>query len=149
MCESIPAASIPPRANMVYKRTQHVVSNMLAQHVAFVWTGLKGKTSVIKLSVSIFGQTAVCRIYTVSREPIRLPEIQWYLITLVKVLANERNMCQHVGHNTLGCVAWCWHMLRPVWNQSNFLPNICQHFFCSPVTDEPGRCIPTWSDCIL
>ena len=26
--------------NMVYKRTQHVVPNMLAQHVAFVCTGL-------------------------------------------------------------------------------------------------------------
>ena len=26
---------------MVYKRTQHVVPNMLAQHVAFVCTGLK------------------------------------------------------------------------------------------------------------
>ena len=23
------------------------------------------------------------------------------------------------------------------------LPNICQHFFCPPVTDEPGGCIPT------
>ena len=21
---------------------------------------------------------------------------------------------------------------------TSFLPNICQHFFCSPVTDEPG-----------
>ena len=100
----------PPRANMVYKRTQHVVSNMLAQHVAFVWTGLKGKTSVIKLSVSIFGQTAVCRIYTVSREPIRLPEIQWYLITLVKVLAT----CCVRLYTMLGYVACCWHMLRPV-----------------------------------
>ena len=42
----------------------------------------KGKFSVIKLSVSIFGQTAVYRIFTVSREPIRLSEIQYvrYLI---------------------------------------------------------------------
>ena len=32
---------------------------------------------MIKLSVSIFGQTAGCGIYTVNREPIRLPEIQY------------------------------------------------------------------------
>ena len=32
---------------------------------------------MIKLSVSIFGQTAVYRIYTVSREQIRLPEFQY------------------------------------------------------------------------
>ena len=32
---------------------------------------------MIKLSVSIFGQTAVYRIYTMSREPIRLPEFQY------------------------------------------------------------------------
>ena len=31
---------------------------------------------VLKLSVSIFGQTTGYGIYTVSREPIRLPEIQ-------------------------------------------------------------------------
>ena len=37
----------------------------------------EGKFSVIKLSVSIFGQITVYRIYTVSREPIRLPEIQY------------------------------------------------------------------------
>ena len=43
-----------------------------------VFDHFKGKFSVIKLSVSIFGQTVVCRIYTctVSREPIRLPEFQ-------------------------------------------------------------------------
>ena len=35
---------------------------------------------VIKLSVSIFGQTEVYRIYTVSREPMRLPEIQYPVI---------------------------------------------------------------------
>ena len=32
---------------------------------------------MIELSVSIFGQTAVYRIYTVSREPMRLPEIHY------------------------------------------------------------------------
>ena len=32
---------------------------------------------MIKLSVSIFGQTTGDRIYTMSREPIRLPEIQY------------------------------------------------------------------------
>ena len=37
----------------------------------------EGKFSVIKLSVSIFGQTKGYRIYTVRREPIRLPEIQY------------------------------------------------------------------------
>ena len=37
----------------------------------------EGKFSVIILSVSIFGQTAGYRIYTMSREPIRLPELQY------------------------------------------------------------------------
>ena len=32
---------------------------------------------MMKLSVSIFGQTTEYRIYTVSREPIILPEIQY------------------------------------------------------------------------
>ena len=32
---------------------------------------------MIKLSVSISGQTAGYRIYTVSKEPIRLPEVQY------------------------------------------------------------------------
>ena len=36
-----------------------------------------GNFSVIKLSVSIFGQTTGYRICTVSREPIRLPEMQY------------------------------------------------------------------------
>ena len=63
-------------------------------------------------------------------QPIRL-RVQFGL----KARANERNMlgktcCVHL-YTMLGYVAWCWHMLRPVWNQSNFLPNICQHFFCS------------------
>ena len=35
------------------------------------------KRSVIKLSVSIFGQTTGYRIYTVSREQIRLPEARY------------------------------------------------------------------------
>ena len=35
------------------------------------------KVSVIKMLVSIFGQTTVYKIYTVSREPIRLPEVQY------------------------------------------------------------------------
>ena len=33
--------------------------------------------SIVSRSVSIFGQTAGYRIYTVSREPIRLPEMQY------------------------------------------------------------------------
>ena len=37
----------------------------------------EGKIFVIKLSVSIFGQITGYRIYTVSREPIRLLEIQY------------------------------------------------------------------------
>ena len=37
----------------------------------------EGKFSVIKLSVSILGQTTGYKIYTVSRKPIRLPEIQY------------------------------------------------------------------------
>ena len=36
-----------------------------------------GKISVIKMLVSIFGQTTVYKIYTVSRELITLPEIQY------------------------------------------------------------------------
>ena len=55
----------------------------------------------------------------------------------------------HVAFVCTYVVAWCWHMLRPFWNQSNILPDICQHFFCSPVPDEPVCCIPTWSDCNL
>ena len=35
------------------------------------------KFSVIKMLVSIFGQITVYKIYTVSREPIRLPKIQY------------------------------------------------------------------------
>ena len=42
-----------------------------------VFGHFKEKLPVIKVSVSIFGQTAVYRIYTVSREPIRLPKIQY------------------------------------------------------------------------
>ena len=46
----------------------------------FVPTGgfgyFEGKYSVIKLSVSIFGQTTGYRIYTVRRERIRLPRFQ-------------------------------------------------------------------------
>ena len=43
------------------------------EFLAILWT----KFSVIKMLVSIFGQTIVYKIYTVSREPIRLPEIQY------------------------------------------------------------------------
>ena len=42
----------------------------------------EGKFSVIKLSLSIFGQTTRYRIYTVNGEPIRLPEIQ-YLVFVI------------------------------------------------------------------
>ena len=41
-----------------------------------VFSHFEGKFSMRKLSVSIFGQTTGSMIYTVSREPIRLPEIQ-------------------------------------------------------------------------
>ena len=41
-----------------------------------VFGHFEGK-SMIKLSVSIFGQTTGYRNYTVSREPIRSPEIQY------------------------------------------------------------------------
>ena len=54
---------------------------------------------MIKLSVSIFGQTTGYRIYTVSIGPIRLPEIQhpvfWYLINnnihTIQVQANMQD----------------------------------------------------------
>ena len=39
-------------------------------------------SSVIKLSVAIFGQTARYRIYTVSREPIKIPEIQYPVLRI-------------------------------------------------------------------
>ena len=42
----------------------------------------QGKFSVIKKSVSIFEQTTGYRIYTVSREPIILPEIQYPLFSI-------------------------------------------------------------------
>ena len=32
---------------------------------------------MIKLSISTFGQITVCRVYTVSREPLKLPEVQY------------------------------------------------------------------------
>ena len=48
-----------------------------------VFGHFKGKLSVIKVTVSIFGQAAVYRIYTVSREPIRLPEIQHPVFLIV------------------------------------------------------------------
>ena len=43
----------------------------------FIFDHFKGEFSAIKLSVSIFEQTAVYRIYIFSRESIRLPEIQY------------------------------------------------------------------------
>ena len=42
-----------------------------------VFGHFEGNLSVIIWSVSIFGQTTKYRICTVSREPIRLPEIQY------------------------------------------------------------------------
>ena len=42
-----------------------------------VFGHFEAKFSAIKLSVSTFWQTTGYRIYTVSREPIRLPEIQY------------------------------------------------------------------------
>ena len=52
----------------------------------------------------------------------------------------------HVGYNTLLSfvhhVGLCCMMLVYV---AFSLPNICQHFFCSLVTVEPGGCIPTLS----
>ena len=42
-----------------------------------VFDHYEGKLFVIKLSVSIFGQTTGYRLYTVSKEPIRLLEIQY------------------------------------------------------------------------
>ena len=42
----------------------------------------EGKFLVIKLSVSIFGQTTGYRIYTVTRKPIRLPEIQYPVFSI-------------------------------------------------------------------
>ena len=40
------------------------------------------KFSVIKLAVSMFGQTIGYRIKTASREPIRLPEIQYAVFSI-------------------------------------------------------------------
>ena len=44
---------------------------------ARVYGHFERKFSLIKLSVSIFGQTAGYVVYIVSSEPIRLPEIQY------------------------------------------------------------------------
>ena len=43
----------------------------------FIFDHFKEEFSAIKLSVSIFEQTAVYRIYIFSGESIRLPEIQY------------------------------------------------------------------------
>ena len=69
----------------------------------------------------------------------------------LKACANERNMlCHHVGHNTLRSfvhhVGQCCMMLAYI--ASSLKPvklfaQHSQHFFCSPVIDEPGGCIPT------
>ena len=42
----------------------------------------EGQFSAINLSISIFGQTTGYRIYTVSRKPIRLLEIQYPVFTI-------------------------------------------------------------------
>ena len=49
-----------------------------------IFVHFEGKFSVMKLSVSIFGQTTGYRIYTVSREPIRLPEIRYPVFGILK-----------------------------------------------------------------
>ena len=51
--------------------------NFVFYRLEFLTGHFKRKFSVIKLSVSILAQTIVYRIYTVSREPIRLPESQY------------------------------------------------------------------------
>ena len=60
-----------------YQTLDKNISNFIFYRLEFSAIFNKVKFSVIKLSVSIFGQTAVYKIYTVSREPIRLPEIQY------------------------------------------------------------------------
>ena len=45
----------------------------------------EGQFSVIKLSVSIFGQTTGYRIYTWSREPIKLPEFNIQCLVFHKI----------------------------------------------------------------
>ena len=59
-----------------YQTQDKNISNCIFYRLEFsaiLWK----KVSVIKMLVSIFGQTTVYKIYTVSREPIRLPEIQY------------------------------------------------------------------------
>ena len=59
-----------------YQTLDKNISNYIfyrLEFLAILWT----KFSVIIMLISIFGQTTVCKIYTLSREPIRLPEIQY------------------------------------------------------------------------
>ena len=55
---------------------QTLDKNISISTATLVFSHFEGKFSVIKLSVSIFGQTTGYRIHTLSREPIRLPEMQ-------------------------------------------------------------------------
>ena len=58
---------------------------------------------MIKLSVSIFGQTTGYRIYTVSRDPIRLSSV-WYLINVFinAIFGKPENFQKHVTPEELG-----------------------------------------------
>ena len=49
-----------------------------------VFSHFERKFYVTKLSVSIFGQTTGYKIYTVSREPIRLPEFNIQYLVFLK-----------------------------------------------------------------
>ena len=53
------------------------ISNFIFYRLQFSAILVEGKLYMIKLSVSIFEQTIGYRIYTVSREPIGLPDIQY------------------------------------------------------------------------
>ena len=53
-----------------------------------VFGHFEGTFSVKQLAVSIFGQTTGYRIYTVSREPIRLLEIQYLVFSILLKILN-------------------------------------------------------------
>ena len=46
------------------------------------------KVLLLLLSISLSDQTAVYKIYTVSREPIRLPEIQYPVFCIIINIIN-------------------------------------------------------------
>ena len=78
--ESVIISSYPTSASgiIVLLNTKHWIKiSQILFLPTQVFGHFEGKFSVVKFSVSIFGQTMGYRNYTMSREPIRLPEVQY------------------------------------------------------------------------